>query len=98
MNFPEPTKASLMRSLRSCGAQWIKDTSEPIIGLLGSCLHYLDDKHYPHLQFGVDKGWLTSQMVGVYVTFYFTDKGVTEILQHLKLNTCAFSGRKVRGC
>ena len=90
-------KAKLRKFLRGCSAQWISNISEEqIIGILDVCVNDSRyNKNIDTLKYGVDKGWITHKMIGKYQTYFFTDKGNTEILQNLKETTC-ITGRVIR--
>jgi hypothetical protein len=84
-------KAKLKKYLRGCRAHFISSIDEPIIGILPQCDN---DSNYEPLQYGILKGWLRKELVGKYMTYFFTEKGKVEILEDIQ-NTC-ISGRICR--
>ena len=87
-------KAALNKLLRSYSAHWITSADEPIIGLLITKNEH--DKMYHILtKYAKDKGWVRSEVIGLYETFFFTEKGMEEVLQPLKEKTC-ITGRTIR--
>ena len=88
-------KAKLNKLLRGVQAHWVRTKDEPLVGLLLDG-HTFDAHWDPLTKFAVNKGWVESRTLGKFETFFFTDKGVAEVLLPLKNTTCAFSGRAVR--
>jgi len=91
----KPTKATLNKCLRGYRAAWISTIDEQIVGLLDDKRYLESSNDYHILKWGESKGWISEKLVGKYLTFYFTEKGMKEICEPLKHSTCAFTGRKV---
>lgn len=90
-------KGKLNKLLRQCSAYWIVNCEEPIIGLLVT----KQGHHHTYeslTKYAVEKGWVTSKLNDVrgnkYESFYFTEKGIKEILNPLKEQTC-ITGRAI---
>jgi len=88
-------KTKLNKLLREVKAHWVRSKDEPLVGLLLDG-HPFDAHWDPLTKFAVNKGWVHSQTLGRFETFFFTDKGVTELLLPLKNTTDAFTGRTAR--
>lgn len=90
-------KNNLYKLLRSCSAHWICDCKEPIISLLKT-KHGQPQSYEVLTKWAVDNGWVTSRIHKInnndYEGYYFTVKGVEEVLAPLKIKTC-ISGRAV---
>ena len=84
-------KAKLKKYLRYWSAHFISSIDEQIIGILPQCEK---DKNYEPLEYGILKGWLRKELIGKYMTYFFTEKGKVEILKDIQ-NTC-ISGRICR--
>ena len=88
-------KTKLNKLLREVKAHWIRSKDEPLVGLLVDG-HGFDARWEPLTKFAISKGWVESHTLGRFETFFFTDKGVAELLLPLKQTTDAFSGRTAR--
>lgn len=85
------TKAALKAMIRSCGAAWITDESEPIIGLIKG--HKSANRET--MEFAKSKGWVSVRDGGKYDNFHFTQDGL-KIKDEVAATTCAFTGRRCK--
>ena len=83
-------KAKLKKYLKSCRAHWITDIKEEIISL-----HWKVLEDYPALpEYAVQNGWVTAKENGNFFEYYFTQKGMDEIMPLIS-DTC-ITGRTSR--
>ena len=87
---PAPSLRAFKRRLVKFSAQWITDIkTEKVVSMLKT------PTTDALLAYGVKRGFLRTEDEGGRVGYYFTEQKGAEILEALKLSTCAFSGKSI---
>lgn len=84
-------KVKLKKLLRSFSAHYITSRDEPIISLLIGYKH----SYYEPLYWALGKGYVETEVQANYDAYFFTKKGMEEILKPMQDSYC-ISGRKIR--
>lgn len=87
----KPSRTTFKKAIRTMGAAWISDESEPIVGLLKGTA----STNRQTMEFALEKGWVSIRDSGKYDTFYFTANGLS-IKDEVASATCAFTARRVK--